>query len=800
MKIDLLNRDQHEQAHMALDPVCGMKVNPQKCAGSHSYDGHTYYFCGKSCLEKFKVNPGSFLQKSNQDTTASLAGHGMAASEARFHAQQGNVADATRVKYYTCPMDLEIKSTAPGPCPKCGMALEPMSPSADDEQDDSEYRDMVRRLVVSVVLAIPIVVLSMLADGHVAHLNQARWLQGLLFLLATPVVWWAGWPFFVRGWRSIRTLNLNMFTLIAMGVGVAYSYSLIGMLAPGWFPKHFQNHSGLVHIYFEAAAVITALVLLGQVLELRARRKTGAAMSELLLLAPKTARRVAPDGSESDVHIDALTRGDLLRVRPGEKIPADGVVIDGRSTVDESMLTGEPTPVVKGIGATVTGGAINGNGALVMKAERVGTETTLSQIINLVSEAQRSRAPVQKLADRVAGVFVPAVVTVAIVTFIAWLIWGPSPAAVYGLVNAVAVLLIACPCALGLATPVSIVVGIGRSARHGILIRNAEALEALSRVDTIALDKTGTLTRGRPEVVSTKSVQADGESELLAMAAAMEKASEHPLAAAILRAADGRHLVIPDCRDFQAVSGRGVCGEVLGHKVLLGNRRMMDEAHVDIAPVGAELDKYETDGQSVILLATDGQICGIIGVADPLREDAAAVVSELKKLKLNVIMLTGDNAGTARHVAEQVGIAQYQAELLPADKHAHIQQIREKGLTIAMIGDGINDAAALAAADVGIAMGSGSDVAISSSGVTLLHGDLHKVLQAILISRATMRNIRQNLVFAFVYNACGVPIAAGVLYPFFGILLSPMIAAAAMSFSSVSVITNALRLRRAPLQ
>ncbi len=779
-----------------VDPVCGMKVNPEKCAGSHLHKGNTYYFCGKSCLEKFKADPEKYLGAQGDHMAMHETGH------AEMQTGEQSQAGATvggRVKYYTCPMDPEVITTKPGPCPKCGMALEPMMPSAAEEADDSEYRDMRLRFVVAVVLMVPTVVLAMLADAHVGHLNRASWVGWALFVLSTPVVLWAGLPFFVRGWRSLLTRNLNMFTLIAMGVAVAWTYSVATILVPGWFPKHFHNSAGLVHNYFEAATVITALVLLGQVLELRARSKTGAAMSELLSLAPKTARKLNADGTEADVPLDTLRRGDRLRVRPGEKIPTDGVVLEGSSTVDESMLTGEPAPVEKRVGSPLISGTANGAGALVMRAERVGAETTLAQIVKLVSEAQRSRAPIQRLADRVAGIFVPTVVAVAIITFFCWLIWGPTPAAAYGLVNAVAVLLIACPCALGLATPVSIVVGIGRAAREGILIRNAEALEAIQRIDTVAMDKTGTLTLGQPSVVTLKAISGGSENDVLTLAAAIEKGSEHPLAAAVVGAAAQRGLAVPDGQNVQAVSGLGIRGRAAGRDLILGNRAMLSAEGIDFSSALREIESLESQGQSVMLLAVDRTLMGMIGVADPVRPEAAGAVEAFKRRGLSVVMLTGDNPGTARRVAESVGITEFRAGLLPADKHAEIRRMRDAGRHVAMIGDGINDAAALAEADVGIAMGTGTDIAISSSGVTLLHGDLRKAVRALSIGDATMRNIRQNLIFAFFYNACGVPIAAGILYPFFGILLSPMIAAAAMSLSSVSVITNALRLRHAKL-
>ena len=783
-----------------LDPVCGMKVDPARCAGTVSHKGKAYYFCGKSCIAKFQANPDQYLKpastmvgmsvtaKAKPAAPGSPAEHGAAAAP---NPRQGN---------YTCPMDPEVIATAPGPCPKCGMALEPVMPAAGPDGDDSELHVMRRRFWIALALTLPVVALAMGANFKPTTLGAAPWVNWVLLAFATPVVIWAGAPFFVRGWRSVRTMNLNMFTLIALGVGVAYGYSVAATVAPGIFPPAFRNKSGAVETYFEAAAAITVLLLLGQMMELGARSKTGAAIRSLLALAPKTARRVQADGSESDVPLDALHAGDILRVRPGEKLPADGVVIEGSSVVDESMMSGEATPIAKASGAQLIAGSVNGAGGLLMRAEKTGADTMLAQIVDLVAAAQRSRAPIQKLADRVSGIFVPAVLAVAVLTFIIWSVFGPPPAAAYGLINAVAVLMIACPCALGLATPISIVVGVGRAARDGILIKDAAVLERLEAIDTVAIDKTGTLTRGQPTVVSVFAPLPGGETELLAIAAALERSSEHPLGAAIIAAASERNVPTAECREFQSVSGKGVRGNVNGMPVALGNAAMMTELQIDIQSQRTQIEALQADGQTVIFAAMGSVLGGFIGIADPLRPEAIAVVAELKKRGLQVVMITGDSHRTAATVAAKLGITDFEAAVLPAQKHEAIERLEAKGRKVAMVGDGINDAAALAQASVGIAMGTGTDVAIANSGITLLHSDLRGVIKAMGISRAVMRNIRQNLFFAFIYNIIGVPIAAGILYPFCMILLSPIIAAAAMSLSSVSVISNALRLRTVKLK
>ncbi|MGC8625156.1 MAG: copper-transporting P-type ATPase [Phycisphaerae bacterium] len=701
---------------------------------------------------------------------------------------------------YTCPMDPEIIRDQPGACPKCGMALEPMEVQAAVSEENPELKDMSRRFWIGLMLTAPVFVLSMLANFGFAGLNAATWLNWVNLILATPVVFWCGWPFFVRAWVSIKTWNLNMFTLIGLGVSVAYGYSLAATLAPRLFPRAFQSHPGVVHTYFEAAAVITVLVLLGQMLELRARSKTGSAIRALLDLSPKIARRVAADGTENDVALDQVVAGDMLRVRPGETIPTDGVVREGASSVDESMISGEPIPVEKHAGNSVIGGTVNGAGGLLMQAQKVGSETLLAHIVSLVAQAQRSRAPIQKLADKVAGIFVPTVVGSALLTFIVWSIFGPTPAMAYALVNALAVVMIACPCALGLATPMSIMVGVGRAAQSGVLIKNAEVLERMEKIDTIALDKTGTLTEGKPTVITVQPRNHATTDELLQYAAALEHGSEHPLAAAIIKAAREKHLSLPPVQNFQSCSGKGVTGRVEDRLIYAGNAALMGLHNVAIDLADPAVESLRTQGQTVIYVAVDGQLSGLIGIADPVRPEAVKIVQKLKTLGLSVVMITGDNESTAAAVARQLNIDTVEAGVLPQEKDQVIRRLQSQGRKVAMAGDGINDAPALAQADVGIAMGTGTDVAIASAGVTLLHGDLAGILHARTLSIATMRNIRQNLVWAFGYNIVGIPIAAGILYPFFGILLSPMIAAAAMSFSSVSVITNALRLRKINLQ
>ncbi|MDX1481855.1 MAG: copper-translocating P-type ATPase [Woeseiaceae bacterium] len=710
-------------------------------------------------------------------------------------------ADVPRAKtQYTCPMHPEIVRDEPGSCPICGMALEPMIVSA--EEDTSELDDMTRRFWVSAALTLPLFVYAMgdmIPGRPFEELLPAVWRQWAQLVLATPVVLWGGWPFFVRGWNSLRTLNLNMFTLIALGVGVAYVYSIVATIVPGIFPEAFRNHAGEVAVYFEAAAVITTLVLLGQVLELKARSRTSGAIRALLELAPPTARRIAADGSEEEVSLDDLAPGDRLRVKPGEKVPVDGRVIDGRSAVDESMISGEPMPVEKREGDEVVGGTVNGTGSFVMEVTQVGDDTLLSQIVRMVSEAQRSRAPIQKLADTVAAWFVPAVVVVAVLTFVVWALVGPEPAMAYAIVNAVAVLIIACPCALGLATPMSIMVGTGKGAQNGILIKNAEALETFEKVDTVVVDKTGTLTEGRPELVMIEAAGGIDEGRLLSLVAAVEKASEHPLAQAIVSAAQARSLGIPDAAEFESVTGEGVRARVDDHDVAIGNGKLMRRLHAVDEALAETAERYRSDGQTVMFVAVDGRAAGLVGVADPIKASTPQAISMLHQAGLKVVMLTGDSEATAKAVARQIGIDEVQADVSPEDKHRVIRELQAAGAVVAMAGDGINDAPALAQADVGIAMGTGTDVAMESAGVTLVRGDLLGVARARLLSQATMRNIRQNLFFAFAYNTAGIPIAAGVLFPFFGWLLSPMLAAAAMSLSSVSVIGNALRLRNTEL-
>jgi Cu+-exporting ATPase len=729
----------------------------------------------------------------NSETAAHHSCHHAAPAPVAVH-------DVQPGAIWTCPMHPEIRQDHPGACPICGMALEPEIASADSGPSP-ELRDMSRRFWIGLVLSLPVIFLEMgghvfPALHHIVPLSLSTWLQ---LVLATPVVLWAGWPFFVRGWASLRTRNLNMFTLIAMGTGVAWLYSVAATLAPAAFPEAFRAADGTVAVYFEAAAVITVLVLLGQVLELRARERTGGAIKALLNLAPRTARRLQADGQDEEVAIEAIAVGDRLRVRPGEKVPVDGVVEDGRSSLDESMVTGESMPVGKVAGDAVIGGTLNQSGALVIRAEKVGRDTMLARIVQMVAEAQRSRAPIQRLADQVAGWFVPAVLLVAALAFAAWAIWGPEPRLAHGLVVAVAVLIIACPCALGLATPMSIMVGIGRGAGFGVLIRNAEALERMEKIDTLVVDKTGTLTLGRPSV--TRILAADGydEGELLRLAAAVERASEHPLALAVVAAARERGMALPEVADFDSPTGKGAVGLVEGRRITLGNASFLKERGLDPAALEPRADALRRDGATAIFMGVDGQAAGVLAIADPVKATTAEAIAALRKDGISVVMLTGDNRTTAEAVARTLGITDVEADVLPDRKSAVVARLRGEGRVVAMAGDGVNDAPALAAADVGIAMGQGTDVAIESAGVTLLRGDLNGIVRARRLSAATMSNIRQNLFFAFVYNAAGVPVAAGLLYPFFGILLSPIIAAAAMALSSVSVVGNALRLNRTAL-
>jgi Cu+-exporting ATPase len=811
-----------------------MSVDPERAAATAEHDGKAYYFCCAGCAVKFRADPKRY---SAAKAPAPAASHGplIQLGGARPTAPASAKAKAEQ---YICPMDPEVRQDHPGPCPKCGMALEPATPPAPAtrieytcpmhpeivrpapgscpicgmalepktvalaEEENPELRDMRRRFWVSIALTVPVLFVAMadfIPGRPLEHLASARVWTGIEMLLATPVVLWCGWPFFVRGWNSIVNRSLNMFTLIALGVSVAYFYSLVATLFPHIFPDSFRNEAGVVAPYFEAAAVITALVLLGQVLELKARSETGAAIKALLGLAPKTARLVRKDGTEIDVPLDQVNPGDLLRVRPGEKIPVDGVVLEGSSSVDESMITGEPIPVEKQNGARVTGATVNGTGTLVMRAERVGAETLLAQIVRMVGEAQRSRAPVQKLADVVAGYFVPTVVAAAVITFIVWSLWGPSPRMAHALINAVAVLIIACPCALGLATPMSIMVATGKGATVGVLFKNAEAIELLRKVDTLVVDKTGTLTEGKPTLVSVEGADGLDANAALRLAAALERGSEHPLASAIVRGAEERGVAAAPVQEFESLTGRGVRGRVDGTRVALGNRKLLDELGVDAANVVQKAEAMRANGQTVMFVVAEDKVIGLLAVADPIKPTSSEAIRKLHDDGVRVVVLTGDSRTTADAVARTLHIDEVVAEVLPQGKASIIKRLQSEGRFVAMAGDGINDAPALAQAQVGIAMGTGTDVAMESAGVTLVKGDLRGIVRARLLSRSTMRNIKQNLFFAFVYNSIGVPIAAGVLYPLFGLLLSPIIAAAAMSFSSVSVVSNALRLRRVQL-
>jgi Cu+-exporting ATPase len=773
----------HAQVHggpvagAATDPVCGMSVDPASARHSAEFAGETYYFCCAGCRDKFLADPRRYV--------------GATPAEAAPSAPAGTI--------YTCPMHPGVRQVEPGACRICGMALEPVTPTAEAGANP-ELIDMTRRFWVGLALAIPVAVLDMVAPmtslGAIVGAQTLNWIQ---LVLATPVVLWAGGPFFVRGAQSLISRNLNMFTLIALGTGVAWAYSVVATVAPGAFPAAFRGASGAVAIYFEAAAVITVLVLLGQVLELRARERTGGAIRALLDLAPKAARRIRPDGGDEDVALERVAVGDRLRVRPGEKIPVDGEIFEGMSAVDESMVTGESMPVAKTAGDRVVGGTINQTGAFVMRADRVGRGAVLAQIVEMVAQAQRSRAPIQRLADQVSGWFAPLVVAVATLAFAVWSTFGPEPRFAYGLVAAVSVLIIACPCALGLATPMSIMVGVGRGAQSGVLIKNAEALELFEKVDTLVVDKTGTLTEGKPHVVAIHPAPGFAADDVLGLAASLERSSEHPLAAAIVAAAKEKGLALAEAVDFDAPAGRGVRGSVDGRAAAIGTQEFLAERGVDARSIAAAAEPLRRDGATVIFVAIDGKAAGAIGVADPIKPTTVSALRALEDAGVRVVMLTGDNRATAAAVAAKLGLAEVEAEVPPQDKAAAVQRLRRQGRIVAMAGDGVNDAPALAAADVGVAMGTGTDVAIESAGVTLLKGDLQGLVRARRLSSATMRNIRQNLFFAFVYNAVGVPIAAGVLYPAFGILLSPIIAAAAMSLSSVSVIGNALRLRNARL-
>jgi P-type Cu+ transporter len=825
-------------ASLEKDPVCGMTVDPATAKAKAEQAGQTYYFCCSGCAQKFQSNPDEYLKPKSAKPALVTLGGPVSTKPAVQKTSTSGHADQNPTAAYVCPMCPEVREPKPGPCPRCGMALEPEFPTAltktkteytcpmhpqivrDQpgtcpicgmaleprtvtavEEENPELRDMTRRFWVSVALTAPLLAIAMadmLSGMLVQRILPGAWLPWIELLLATPVVLWGGWPFFQRGWASIVNRSSNMFTLIAMGTGVAYFYSLVATLFPGIFPASFREMNGRPAVYFEAAAAIVTLVLLGQVLELRARSRTGAAIRALLDLAPRTAR-VLRNGAEEDVPLDQVHAGDRLRVRPGEKVPVDGVLLEGRSSVDESMITGESVPVEKTEGARVIGATVNGSGSFIMRAERVGSETLLAQIVNMVSQAQRSRAPIQRLADKVAGWFVPAVIALSALTFIAWAIFGPEPRFAYAIVNAVAVLIIACPCALGLATPMAIMVGTGRGAHAGVLIKNAEALETLEKVDTLVIDKTGTLTEGKPRVVSIDPAQGISEPELLRLLASLEQGSEHPLASAILAAAKERDLALASVSEFHSYAGKGISGRIEGKLVVAGNEQLFLEMKLPISNLSAKANDLRSHAQSVVFVGVDGRPVGLVGIADPIKPSTPAALGELQKEGVRIVMLTGDSKATAAVVAGQLGISEFEAEVLPEKKRDVIEGLQKQGRVVAMAGDGINDAPALAQADVGIAMGTGTDVAIESAGITLVKGDLAGIVRARKLSRATMKNIRQNLFFAFIYNSIGVPIAGGVLYPFFGILLSPIFAAAAMSFSSVSVIANSLRLRHAKL-
>ncbi|HEY5869413.1 MAG TPA: heavy metal translocating P-type ATPase [Candidatus Tectomicrobia bacterium] len=798
------------------DPVCGMTVDPHHAAGTESYNGVTYAFCSPHCLETFRADPAQYVAPAHDThggapvtgTVYTCPMHPEVRQERPGACPHCGMALApvmtavpgTRTTY-VCPMHPEIVRAEPGACPICGMALEPRTVSLEEDVNP-ELVDMTRRFWISLGLTAPLVLLAMseMFPGQpVQHAFSARLLTWVQLVLATPVVLWGGWPFLTRGWASLVHRSLNMFTLIAIGTGTASVYSVIATLVPDLFPASFRTHSGAVAVYFEAAAVITTLVLLGQVLELRARSQTSSAIKALLGLAPKTARRLRDDGRDEDVPLDQVQPGDRLRVRPGEKVPVDGVVLEGASAIDESMITGEPIPVEKVAGDHVTGGTVNGTGGLVMRAERVGAETLLAQIVHMVSEAQRSRAPIQRLADVVSAYFVPVVVAVAALSAVVWGLVGPEPRLAYALVNAVAVLIIACPCALGLATPMSIMVGTGRGALAGVLVRHAEALEVLEKVDTLVVDKTGTLTEGKPRLMAVTALSSVSDHDLLRLAASLERGSEHPLAAAIVAGAQARGLSLTDTRDFTSRTGKGVMGQVDGRQVALGNRALFTELDIDLGELLQRAETLRHDGQTVMFVALDGQPAGLLGVADPIKASTPEALQLLRADGIHVVMLTGDSRTTAEAVARTLGIERIEAEVLPEQKGEVIQRLQAEGHVVAMAGDGVNDAPALAQAQVGIAMGTGTDVAMESAGMTLVKGDLRGIARARRLSRGTMRNIRQNLFFAFIYNAIGVPIAAGVLYPVFGLLLSPMLASAAMTLSSVSVIGNALRLRHLEL-
>jgi Cu+-exporting ATPase len=846
-KVSMTEKHEHMSGTMqpapntVRDPVCGMYVDPARARGTAGYKDKTYYFCSPRCEERFKAEPEKYLAPKPPQSQLVQLGGIAPAKPATTHAQPLSAqalraapveqpAGKRTITYicpmdpevrepkpgacpvcgmalepevieYTCPMHPEIVQPGPGSCPICGMALEPRVAAGAPEEDDSELRSMQRRFWVGAVLSAPLLAIAMwgMAAASPLHRLGPDALNRLQLALATPVVLWGGWPFFQRGWASIINRHLNMFTLIAMGTGVAYLYSLIATAVPAIFPESLRGNMGRPEVYFEASAIIVTLVLLGQVLELRARRQTSSAIKALLDLSPKTARRLRADGTEEEISLDRIQRGDRLRVRPGDRVPVDGVVEEGSSAVDESMITGESLPVEKAAAAKVIGGTVNQTGSFLMRAERLGAETLLSQIVRMVAEAQRSRAPIQSLADKVSGYFVPAVVGVAVLTFIAWAIWGPQPQLAHGLVNAVAVLIIACPCALGLATPMAVMVGTGRGARAGVLLKNAEALEVLEKVDTLVLDKTGTLTEGKPRVTRVIATGGASEPDLLRLAGSLERASEHPLAAAIVNAAVERGLKLESVSDFQSITGKGVVGQVAGREVAVGNAAFFAERAIAVAAPAAQADALRQRGETVMLIAIDGQPAGMVAVADPIKSSTVEAIQALKASGLRLVMLTGDTFITAQAIAAELGIDQFEAEVLPQNKSQAVKELQQQGHIVAMAGDGVNDAPALAQADVGIAMATGTDVAMESADITLVKGDLRGIVRARRLSRACMHNIRQNLFFAFIYNLLGVPIAAGILYPFTGLLLQPVFAAAAMSFSSVSVIGNALRLRSAKL-
>ncbi|HEX9872330.1 MAG TPA: heavy metal translocating P-type ATPase [Candidatus Tectomicrobia bacterium] len=804
-----------------VDPVCGMTVDPQHAAGTLEHRGQRYYFCSDMCLQRFRAAPEQYVGKPSTTSPDSTAAPTEASPVAYtcpmdpdvrqsepgacpkcgMALEPANLAALVTRTEYTCPMHPEIVRQEPGSCPICGMALEPRTVTAEEETNP-ELMGMTRRFWISLGLTLPLLILAMaemIMGEPMPRALSGHLLTWVHFALATPVVLWGGWPFFQRGWASLVNRRLNMFTLIALGVGTAYGYSIVATLFPDIFPHAFRGHSGGAAVYFEAAAVITTLVLLGQVLELRARSQTSSAIKALLGLAPKTARLLREDGTEVDVPLERVQPGDRLRIRPGEKVPVDGVVLEGTSAVDESVVTGEPVPVEKTSGSRITGGTVNGTGSLVMRAERVGSETLLAQIVRMVSEAQRTRAPIQRLADTVSAYFVPTVVLVAVLTFVIWALIGPEPRLVYALVNAVAVLIIACPCALGLATPMSIMVGTGRGATAGVLMKNAEALEILQQVDTLVMDKTGTLTEGKPRLASVVVQPNQDEMMLLRLAASLERGSEHPLAAAIVAGAQARGITLSEAQAFRSITGKGITGTVDGQAVALGNRALLDEGHIEADDLPERAEALRRDGQTVMFVAVNGRAAGLVSVADPIKASTPEAIRLLHREGIRIVMLTGDSRTTAEAVARELGIDEVEAEVLPEQKGEIVKRLQAEGRVVAMAGDGINDAPALAQAQVGIAMGTGTDVAIESAGITLVKGDLRGIVRARRLSQGTMRNIRQNLFFAFIYNALGVPVAAGVLYPVFGLLLSPIIASAAMTFSSVSVIANALRLRKLTL-